>query len=47
MTTYIYPWNEAYRLPAGKRKSTPQRTTLRKPYGTFTDGPPNNTQAQA
>jgi len=25
MTTYINPWNEAYRLAAGKRKSTTQQ----------------------
>ena len=37
MTTYINPWNEAYRLAAGKRKSTTQITTLRKPDGTFTE----------
>jgi hypothetical protein len=37
LTTYINPWNEAYRLAAGKRKSTTQITTLRKPDGTFTE----------
>jgi hypothetical protein len=37
MTTYINPWNEAYRLAAGKRKSTTQIKTLRKPDGTFTE----------
>jgi hypothetical protein len=36
MTTYINPWNEAYRLAAGKRKSMTQITTLRKPDGTLT-----------
>ena len=36
MTTYINPWNEAYRLAAGKRKRTTQITTLRKPDGTLT-----------
>jgi hypothetical protein len=34
-TTYINPWNEAYRLTAGKRRSTTQITTLRKPDGTL------------
>jgi hypothetical protein len=37
MTTYTNPWNEAYRLAAGKRKSTTQMTTLRKPDGTLTE----------
>ena len=37
MTTHINPWNEAYRLAAGKRKSATQITTLRKPDGTLTD----------
>jgi hypothetical protein len=36
MTTHINPWNEAYRLAAGKRKSATQITTLRKPDGTLT-----------
>jgi len=31
MTTYINPWNKAYKPAAGKRKRTTQRTTLRKP----------------
>ena len=36
MTPYTNPWNEIYRLAAGKRKSTAQITTLRKPDGSFT-----------
>jgi hypothetical protein len=36
MTTYINPWNEAYRLADGNRKRTTQITTLRKPDGTLT-----------
>ena len=36
MTTHTNPWNEAYRLAAGKRRSTTQITTLRKPDGTLT-----------
>jgi len=36
MTTHINPWNEAYRLAAGKQKSTTQITMLRKPDGTLT-----------
>ena len=34
MTTHINPWNEAYRLAAGKWKKPVQITTLRKPDGT-------------
>lgn len=37
MTTHINPWNEAYRLAAGKRKSATLITTLRKPDGTLTE----------
>ena len=36
MTTHINPWNEAYRLAAGKLKSATQITTLKKPDGTLT-----------
>jgi len=36
MTIHTNPWNEAYRLAAGKRKSTTQITTLRKTDGTLT-----------
>jgi len=31
-----YPWNEVYRLAAGKRKNITQITTLRKPDGSLT-----------
>ena len=37
MTTCNNPWNEAYRLAAGKQKSSTQITTLRKPEGTLTE----------
>jgi hypothetical protein len=37
MTTYTNPWNEGYRLAAGKRKSSTQMTTLTKPDGTLTE----------
>ena len=30
------PWNEVYKLAAGKRKNNTQVTTLRKPYGSLT-----------
>ena len=36
MTPYTNPWNEIYRLAAGKRKRTTQITTLRKPDGSLT-----------
>ena len=36
MTPYTSPWNEIYMLVAGKRKSTAQITTLRKPDGSLT-----------
>ena len=36
MTPHTNPWNEIYRLAAGKRKSTAQITTLRKPDGSLT-----------
>ena len=37
VTTCNNPWNEAYRLAAGKQKSSTQITTLRKPDGTLTE----------
>ena len=36
LTTPLNPWNEVYRLAAGKRITTSQITTLRKPDGTLT-----------
>ena len=36
LTNSANPWNEVYRLAAGKRKTPTQITTLRKPDGTFT-----------
>ena len=36
MTPYTNPWNEVYRLAAGKRKNITQITTLRKPDGSLT-----------
>jgi hypothetical protein len=36
MTSATNPWNEIYRIAAGKRKHAPQITTLRKPDGTLT-----------
>jgi hypothetical protein len=36
MTSATNPWNEIYRIEAGKRKHTTQITTLRKPDGTLT-----------
>ena len=36
MTPYTNPWNEIYRLAAGKRKKTTQITTLRKLDGSLT-----------
>jgi hypothetical protein len=36
MTPYTNPWNETHRPAAGKRKSTAQITTLRKPDGSLT-----------
>jgi len=36
MTTSVNPWNEAYKLAAGKRNTSTQITTLRKPDGSLT-----------
>ena len=36
MTSSTNPWNEIYRIAAGKRKHASQITTLRKPDGTLT-----------
>ena len=36
MTLSTNPWNEMYRIAAGKRKHAAQITTLRKPDGTLT-----------
>ena len=36
MTQYTNPWNEVYRLAAGKVKNITQITTLRKPDGSLT-----------
>jgi len=45
MTTYINPRNEAYRLAAGKRKSTTNNT--KEAGWDIYRGPPNDTQAHA
>jgi hypothetical protein len=36
MTSSTNPWNEVYKLEAGKRKNNTQITTLRKPNGILT-----------
>jgi 3,4-dihydroxy-2-butanone 4-phosphate synthase len=36
MTTPANPWNEVYKLAAGRRKTSTQITTLRKPDGSLT-----------
>jgi hypothetical protein len=36
MTSSTNPWNEVYKLAAGKRKNNTQLTTLRKPDGSLT-----------
>jgi hypothetical protein len=36
MTSSTNPWNEVYKLAAGKRKNSTQLTTLRKPDGSLT-----------
>ena len=36
ITTAANPWNEIYKLAAGKKRSYPQFTSLRKPDGTLT-----------
>jgi len=36
MTSSTNPWNEVYKLAAGKRKNYTQLTTLRKPVGSLT-----------
>jgi hypothetical protein len=36
MTTSVNPWNEAYKLAVGKRNTSTQITTLRKPDGSLT-----------
>ena len=36
LTTSANPWNEVYRLAAGKRKTPTEIITLRKPDGTLT-----------
>jgi hypothetical protein len=36
MTSSTNPWNEVYKLAAGKRKNYAQLTTLRKPDGSLT-----------
>jgi hypothetical protein len=37
LTTSSNPWNEVYKLAAGKRRHNTQLTTLRKPDGSFTE----------
>jgi hypothetical protein len=36
MTSSTNPWNEVYKLAAGKRKNNKQITALRKPDGSLT-----------
>jgi hypothetical protein len=37
LTTSLNPWNDVYRMRAGKRKTTSLITTLLKPDGTLTN----------
>ena len=38
LTTFSNPWNEVYKIAAGKTRTNTQLTTLRKPDGSLTQG---------